>query len=223
MNRALSYVLVVLVLASAALNVLLFRRQKEIEKRLDGVEKRPPATSATTDTSHPEENNLWTGGEWPKSRKYEEGSNQPVRKESTGSGTADTTTATLPPDLKAAIAKEVEEQIKKSGSGNVHMSFDPFQDPMTVMEKELNLSPSQKIRIQELLKKKQEENMKVIDEDIKMKEKMEKHDEIDRRYEELIKRELDLEQQKKYEELKKSGRLMTGTVIKFGVKKEEEK
>lgn len=221
MNRALTFALVVLVGASAALNVILFRRQKEIEQRLVELEKKP-APAATAKTPADPEIRTFTEPTKTERRYTDPGTTgDPKVIERTGDRVGDTSTATLPADVRAAIAKEVEEQLKKSGAGSVHMSIDPFQDPMTVMEKELALSPSQKIRIQELLKRKQDENMAVMDSDLKMKEKMDKHQEIDRRYEELIKRELDTEQQKKYEELVKSGQLMTGTVIKFGVKKDD--
>jgi hypothetical protein len=119
--------------------------------------------------------------------------------------------------VRADIAREVDAILKEKYG---HLPQFDMADPLVVMERELNLSPSQKVRIGELFKQKQEEMIKAHD-DSKMGEAFKKMREIDQRYEELVKAELDVAQQQKYEELKKNGKLMPGLMIKIGAKADD--
>ena len=109
-------------------------------------------------------------------------------------------------DVEALIEKKLEARDKK----NPLASFMSFEDPMTVMERELKLSPIQKTRIAGHMKERDEANMDLWQSEEGRKDwraNQEKAEELRKKYDESVKRELDLAQQDKYEELKKSGKL----------------
>ena len=120
---------------------------------------------------------------------------------------------TLTPSQQGAVAREVE-RIMKEKYGNSPM-FHAMEEPLVVMERELNLTPYQKERIAASLKERQEEMMKQVESEEKFpspKELMES----EKRSEAAIKAVLSLEQQARYDELKKEGKLFGGMMIKLG-------
>ena len=102
------------------------------------------------------------------------------------------------------------------------LSFHKMEDPIAVMERELGLSPNQKMTIGDLWKKREEEMMKSMN-DAKMNEMAEKMKAIDERYDAAIKQNLDLGQQAKYDTLKKDGKLHGGSGVVFSVDMKTEK
>ncbi|MCE9582650.1 MAG: hypothetical protein K8T20_09175 [Planctomycetes bacterium] len=110
-------------------------------------------------------------------------------------------------DIEAMIEKKLAAHDQK----NPLATFMNFEDPMVVMERELKLSSIQKTRIQQHIKERDEATMELYQapearKDWKAAE--EKATELRKTCDESVKRELDLAQQDKYEELKKSGKLM---------------
>ena len=110
-------------------------------------------------------------------------------------------------DIEALIEKKLAARDKKNPL-NALMNF---EDPMKVMERELKLTALQKTRILEHMKERDDATMELWQSEEARKDWrgiQEKSDELRKKCDESIKREMDLTQQDKYEELKKSGKLM---------------
>lgn len=120
---------------------------------------------------------------------------------------------TLTPGMEEAVARAVDRILKEKYA---HLPNTSKQEDLEkVLEKELSLTASQKVRIAELLKQKGEELNKVFtsDEGILSGTSLKKGMEIERRYETAIKNELDSAQQAKYEQLKKDGKIPQGVSV----------
>lgn len=118
-----------------------------------------------------------------------------------------------PTALQDAVAKEVERQLQARGPS---IAFSGPQDPLTVLEKELGLSPAQKIRIGELFQQRDEEQRKLFEKG-GPPQHLKALPELEARYEAEILRELDYAQQQKYEQLKKDGKLQQGVVFRVQI------
>jgi hypothetical protein len=109
-------------------------------------------------------------------------------------------------DVEALIDKKLKEKDDKSP-----FKLFAMDDPLEVMEKELRLSPLQKDRIKQHYDDAQREIsemwMKGMSDKEHWADTVKKTEEVEKRKEENIKRELDLAQQEKYDELKKAGKL----------------
>lgn len=125
-------------------------------------------------------------------------------------------------DIEAMIEKKLAEHDKK----NPFAQIMNFEDPMVVMERELKLSPIQKTRIQQHMKEREDAIMELWQSEEARKDwraTEEKAGELRKKCEESVKRELDLAQQEKYEELKKAGKISDfggGMSIMIGNSKE---
>ena len=121
---------------------------------------------------------------------------------------------TLTPAQDQAVARAVD-RILKEKYGHLPKLANP-EDLEKTLEKELNLTASQKARIAELLKQKREEMRAVFEGDNPMGgSSIKKGMEIERRYEAAIKNELDANQQAKYDQLKKEGKIAQGLVVQI--------
>ena len=109
-------------------------------------------------------------------------------------------------DIEALVERKLKEHDK-----NNPFKFLDMEDPVVVMERELKLSPIQKTRIMQHRKERDDAVMALWETEEGRKnfrETQEKVEELGKKCDESVKRELTLEQQDKYEELKKSGKLM---------------
>jgi hypothetical protein len=209
--KALAAVLAIAVLACAAMNVLLLQRMNQLEAKLSGPKTAPRAGPAEK-VDDPAERVAARTDASPEA--------VPARTTVPFSGTAKSTEpakgvvhpAELSPAMQAAMAAEVDRLVKEKYGDMPHMAFKQMEDPLSVMEKELVLTPNQKMEIGELWKKREDEMMKAMD-GAKMGELPEKMKEIEGRYDAAIKQHLDLTQQAKYDGLKKDGKLMGGGVV----------
>jgi hypothetical protein len=110
-------------------------------------------------------------------------------------------------DIEALIEKKLAAHDKKNPLAQIMN----FEDPMVVMERELKLSSIQKTRIGQHMKERDDATMELYQGEEARKDwkgTEAKVEEIRKKCDESVKRELDLAQQDKYEELKKSGKLM---------------
>ncbi len=125
-------------------------------------------------------------------------------------------------DIEAMIEKKLAEHDKK----NPFAQIMNFEDPVAVMERELKLSPIQKTRIQQHIKEREDAIMELWQTEEARKDwraTEEKAGELRKKCEESVKREMDLAQQEKYEELKKAGKISDfggGMSIMIGNSKE---
>lgn len=109
-------------------------------------------------------------------------------------------------DIVALIDRKLAEHDKK----NPLAAIMNFEDPLTVMDRELKLSPIQKTRIQQHFKERDDAIMDLWQSEEGRKDwrgTEAKAGELRKKCEESVKRELDLAQQEKYEELKKAGKI----------------
>lgn len=109
-------------------------------------------------------------------------------------------------DIEAMIEKKLAEHDKKNPLAQIMN----FEDPLAVMDRELKLSPIQKTRIQQHFKERDDAIMDLWQSDEARKDwrgTEGKAAELRKKCEESVKRELDLAQQEKYEELKKAGKI----------------
>ena len=183
-----------------------YRRQEALAERLDALERRAPPTAhapvpaPAVEPERPIESAPAPAVATPLER--------------TPAAARTPAVDVLTPAQREAIAKEVERQVEKRGPsiGAVHR----FEEPMVVMERELGLSPAQKVRIEELFKRREEEQRKFFEEGFKggPGAHAKAVQELEERYDTAIRQHLDFSQQQKYEELKKDGRLMSGVVFR---------
>lgn len=122
------------------------------------------------------------------------------------------TASELTPAQEQAVAKSVD-RILKEKYGRLPGMTKPG-DLEKTLEKELNLSASQKLRIAEILKWRRDELHKLFEGENPMAgPTMKKALDIERRAEEAIKGEIDATQQAKYDQLKKDGKIPQGVMI----------
>lgn len=222
MSKGQVYALTVLVAASLALNVALFLRQRDLERRLGSLERKPAAPrSATAPTEE-------SSGPLPERRESAQlPANRMFRDDSRSSGA--TGGSPLPEATREAIEREVEKRLaereKNRGAGVFSQGEGvllKMEEPIAVLERELALTPAQKERIAAIWKRRDEELREQAENGSHGREMMKRFIEIQERYDEEVKRELDVAQQRKFDELQKSGRLMGGGVM-FAFKGEPDK
>ena len=204
--------------------VVFARRLKELNDRIVTMERRTVATSGA-ETRVPESPvpTMTLPNDPPAARATDE--RHPQRPdEATSSPRSSTTTSTtsvLTAEQQAAVAHEVE-RILKERRPSMPVVFES-EDPLEVLEKELGLTPGQKLRIAEIFKHRDEE-LRLLPENHSPQELSKLFPEIEERYEQATLRELDVVQQKKYEELQKAGKLLgRGTTFYFSAQTVPEK
>jgi hypothetical protein len=211
----------VLIVALGILCGALFNRQRSLEDRLAEVERR--SASAPRPAEAPAEKPVDERLPAPPVRAIVEAPRVPADPEIRRPAPVVATPEPLPPALQAAVAKEVERVMKEKRG--LWLEGGDAVDPMGVLEKELALSPVQKLRIQEHWKSRDEAFGKVPQESL-LKDPLEhirKMTEIEEGCETAVKRELDFAQQEKYDALKKEGKLLGGAVFRFNVVQKFEK
>lgn len=212
MQKLLPLVAVVLA-GSVAANAYLWRRHQALSERVALLERRPPASASSDPVPGP--SSLVPRGEEVAAPLVAADRGRETRgggRESAGASKVAASDDALTPAQKAAVAREVERQLKEQGAAG-----HKFPRPMTadqllsMLEKELGLSESQKTRISEIWKQRDAEMRKMVEggEFPPPKKLMEVQD----RYHEAVKRELDIAQQQKYDDLKKQGKLMGGGMV----------
>ncbi|KAF0245600.1 MAG: hypothetical protein FD180_1468 [Planctomycetota bacterium] len=132
-------------------------------------------------------------------------------------GAADTGSAKKPASRKAdgslsekEIEKLIDKKLAERDKKNPFAQIMNFEDPLVVMERELKLSPIQKTRIAQHFKERDDATMELWQTEEGRKDwrgTEAKAAELRKTCEESVKRELDLAQQDKYEELKKAGKI----------------
>ena len=130
---------------------------------------------------------------------------------------------TLTAAQEEAVAKSVDRILKEKYG---HLPKIPNPDDLEkTLEKELNLSESQKVRIGEILKWKRGELRKVFegDEGVLSGKSLKKAMEIENKTDDLIKAELDATQQAKYDQLKKDGKIPQGVTVQIDARDGPEK
>jgi hypothetical protein len=200
----------VLALLFLAGGMVLYRQQAALAERLDALERRPLALPKPAALPFQ-----------PREEADPGPSPAGAPRESSRASTAPSAAVPPPavaeafaPAQREAIAREVERQVERRSPG---VNFASPEDPVALMEKELGLSPAQKIRIAELWARREEEQRKLFQGDAFTggpAEHLQRIHELEERYETAIKRELDFSQQEKYAQLKKDGRLMPGVVFR---------
>jgi hypothetical protein len=214
MQRLLLLVVVVLG-GSVTANAYLWRRHQALSERVALLERKPGASTPSDAVPGPsslvprrdEQSSPLVAPDGGRETRDER--REPSARRTETAGSADDA---LTPAQKAAVAREVERQLKEQGAAG-----HKFPRPMTadqllaMLEKELGLSESQKTRISEIWKQRDAEMRKMVDggEFPPPKKLMEVQD----RYHEAVKRELDIAQQQKYDDLKKQGKLMGGGMV----------
>ena len=119
-----------------------------------------------------------------------------------------------------AVARSVD-RILKEKYGHLPKMANP-EDLEKTLEKELNLTASQKARISILLDQKRAEMHEVFTGDNPLSgTNLKKGMEIENKYDAAIKRELDTTQAAKYEQLKKDGRIGQGIMVQIETKDQE--
>jgi hypothetical protein len=128
---------------------------------------------------------------------------------------------TLTPAQEEAVSRSVD-RILNEKYGHLPKSA-PHEPLEKILERELNLTASQKERITALLKKKDEELAATHQSGNPFSGKnLQKAMDLNARYETLIKNELDANQQAKYDQLKKEGKINNGITINITANEDEE-
>ena len=148
-----------------------------------------------------------------------EGSSKPAVRPVTPPTSSDSPADARAPEASLTSAQEqaVErsvDRILKEKYGHLPRMPNP-DDLEKTLAKELNLTESQKARIGELVKKKRQELRELFENEPAAGLPLKKGMEIDRKYDALIKNELDAAQQAKYEQLKKDGKIPQGVTIQI--------
>ena len=220
--KAIVAVLAMLVLALGVLNVQLMRRQRVLEDQMTALRKNDERAAQSDERRTETEEDGRQETVLPRQAPTDSGPS-PVRPSpvvmmpsALNAPSASTVPPSLTPEQQKAVAGEVERIIKERFPHLPSMAGDPLE----VMEKELELSAAQKLRIGELLKQHEQEMEKLIREG-KMGEAFGKIEEMQERYETAVKQELTVAQQEKYETLKNEGRLgpVGGAVFHFGARR----
>jgi Spy/CpxP family protein refolding chaperone len=129
--------------------------------------------------------------------------------------------AELTPAQEQAVAKAVD-RILEERFGHLPKGNRP-EDLEKTLERELNLTPSQKERIAEILKRKREESSSIFKGSNPFSGKvLQKAMELDAKYDTLVKNELDATQQAKYDQLKKEGKINNGISIQIDATPDED-
>jgi hypothetical protein len=220
MKAAIAALAVVLAIC-AAMNVMLYQRVAALEAKMSGKTARHESAAPAHGAVVPDERTRNDERGTPDDRSVP----QPVTGKAAGTpGPAPDrilggpATAEVSPALKSMIAAEVDRAVKEKVGDLPRITR--MEDPMAVMEKELGLSPNQKMEIGALWQKREDEMKKTLH-DAKMADMPDKMKELETRYDGLIKSHLDLGQQAKYDALKKDGKLMGGGVVFHMEVKEE--
>ena len=120
----------------------------------------------------------------------------------------------LSPAQEQAVARSVD-RILEEKYGHLPKVHKP-EDMEKMLERELSLTASQKERITALFAKKREESSEIFKGQNPFSGKvLQKAMELDSKYENLVKNELDATQQAKYDQLKKDGKINNGISIQI--------
>jgi len=211
---ALTAAVTVLVIQNRALTV----RVVTLESALGANHEPPVRTGSSTSGKTTTPTREYGAGDYvegPDGRPARRADSDPdARKESPSApGAKSIDGVPMTPAMEEAVARAVDRILKEKYR---HLATVPNPDDLEkVLEKELNLTASQKVRIAELLKQKKEEITKAFtaEEGLLSGSSLKKGMEIERRYETAIKNELDSAQQAKYEQLKKDGKIPQGLVV----------
>ncbi len=210
-----------IVLGVVAVGFVVFaRRLKELNDRLASMERRIAAAPART-PSIASENivpSATPAASLPLSQAAEE--RRPPRTVESTPATGGGTPSVLTAEQQAAVSREVE-RILNERMASLPTYFEAG-DPLEVLEKELGLTPAQKLRIGKLFDERDAE-IRPREESTSLHD-LSEVSKIYERYEEAILRELDLFQQEKYKELQEAGKLLgRGSVFYFSARAVEEK
>ncbi|NUN48735.1 MAG: hypothetical protein HUU15_07910 [Candidatus Brocadiae bacterium] len=212
------------VAAMIGMNVILCLRVVKLQDAVDRVEARPappaggagdapaegdPAAAARKPAGAEGTTAGATGAMSPKSAGHaaDSGSTETVARDVSGRAERKLEKSFTEKDVEALIEKKLAERDKK----NPLASILNFEDPMVVMERELKLSDLQKTRIAQHRKERDEAMMDLWQSEEgrqNWRDNQKKMEELTRTCDESIRRELTLDQQEKYESLKKSGKLL---------------
>ena len=201
----------VALLAVFILQAVLFRRIQQLEERLDTRQeeaRRRPPVRGTERASVPAP----PGPGFPERGALSVMTTEPAP----AAETPEPSTPAAAPDaplprneVEQLVRRMIREEREKSPLGR-GMNF-TMEDPMKVMERELKLSPAQILRIKEHRKARRESFMQ-LDRDTSLQSDLKgyakRFKDAEEAYHDAVKRELDFSQQKKYEDLRKSGKLM---------------
>ena len=124
-------------------------------------------------------------------------------------------------EQREAIAKEVERQLQARAPS---LSAFTREEPLAVMEKELGLNPAQIVRVAELLKRRDEERSRLSESggfQGAPEEFPKRSMELEEKYDEAVRGELDFGQRQKYARLKEEGRLNGGIVFRVQLSAEQ--
>ena len=127
----------------------------------------------------------------------------------------------LTPAQEEAVSRSVDRILSEKYG---HLPKNTPPEPLEkVLERELNLTASQRERITALLKKKDEESASTLHGGNPFSGKnLQKAMDLNAKYEALIKNELDANQQAKYDQLKKEGKINNGITIQINAGADEE-
>ena len=124
-------------------------------------------------------------------------------------------------EQREAIAKEVERQLQARAPS---LSAFTREEPLAVMEKELGLNPAQIVRVAELLKRRDEERSRLSESggfQGAPEEFPKRSMELEEKYDEAVRGELDFGQRQKFAWVKEYGRLNGGIVFRVQLSAEQ--
>jgi hypothetical protein len=201
--------------ACAVSLLALLSRQAALDARLDVLERRRPPSPAAPVRSA-EEVPVDPRVDVPASR------NAPPREGPAAAPPREPEAFT--PAQRAAVSREVERALRERRGSLAAHAFPPVTDVPSLLEKELGLSPAQKLKIEELWKRREEELMKLAGSgpgEGGFQDFPRKIQAAEARWDETIKRELDFAQGQTYDRLRKEGRLHAGVMIQVDFAKEK--
>lgn len=229
-NRLAAGLLWSLVLALGITQVMMFMRIRQLQEQLADTRARDAGerVARTDSTSPPEMRPVSPSPESTEPRAPSPESRETAMKEAPALPSAAPVNAGQVEDIVRRLLKERDQKSPFADLINMEM-----EDPIVVMERELKLSPSQKLRIEDHMKARDAANDELMKGEwwkSDSKAYSEQWQAVHNNYEAAVKGELDYNQQQKYDELRKSGKLMdwggsgsTKSVFIGGFRKVEDK
>lgn len=223
MSKNLGLVLGLLVFLEGVLIVVLFRTTGELEKRLAVAEKKGSTPQTVPKEGEPEvaeRTDPWSVAH-PPDEAFNLEEAETARRSTSPAAADPPEDAPLGPQQEAAIEKAVERALARREESSAAPRA-PRESPIEVLDRELKLSPSQRLRIEELMGKRNEDVLALFSGGAgNLLEAANRAKELDAQYDEAIKAELTTEQALRYTELKKSGRIPGGVQVRVGTSVEE--